>query len=123
MDVLDPGHKYLLKALDDPENCAEQILYFVKRKGDKYPGNKDAYGGTTTQEVLRALIDRAIYVNQQQPCPETTATIGLFRTAIYLLESRAKRVHGETLDVPLYNIEIEITCLTCGHIRCTKHAN
>ena len=120
MDVLDPGHEYDLNKLDGEE---KQHLVFVKRKGEKYPGNYFAYSGTTTQEVLRALIDRAMYVNQQQPCPETTATIGLFRTAIYLLESRAKRVHGEILDVPLDNIEMEITCLTCGHIRCTKHAN
>ena len=118
MDVLDPGHEYLFTPLDGGE---KQHLQFVKRIGDKYPGNDRAYWGTTTQEVLRALIDRAIYVNQQVPCPETTATIGLYRTAIYLLESRAKRVHGEVLDVPLNNIEMEITCSTCGHIRCKIH--
>lgn len=120
MDVLDPGHEYLFNSLDGGD---KQHLQFVKRNNppEKYPGNQDSYPGTTTQEVLRALIDRSIYVNQQIPCPETTATIGLFRTAIYLLESRAKRVHGETLDVPLNAIEIETTCPTCGHIRCTRH--
>jgi hypothetical protein len=62
MKVIDEDHKFDLATLDGYEPIR---LTFVKRNNppDKYPGNKDAYPGTTTQEVLRALINRSLYVN------------------------------------------------------------
>lgn len=67
MKVLDQGHKYQLDTLDGKE---PEILTFVKREGDKYPGNVGSYSGTTTQEVLRVLIDRTKYVDKQIPARE-----------------------------------------------------
>ena len=63
MRVLDPGHTYQLKILDGNLGDFETLCH-VKRIGTNYPGNiAPAYPGTTTQEVLRAEIDRLRYVN------------------------------------------------------------
>ena len=120
MRVIDPGHRYELAALDGGE---PQILQFVKRIGAKYPGNEGApCGGVTIQEVLRALINRCEYVNGQVPCAETELDINLLRGALFLLETRARRRKGETLEMPsVVGVENEPTCAKCGHIRCERH--
>lgn len=121
MKVLDPGHKYLLDSHDGGESI---LLKFVKRDSPpgKYPGNTDSYPGTLTQEVLRALIDRGEYVQNQQPCPETESFIHLMRTGLFLLESRVRRIrHQVGLDVPLQGIDSFNGCMICGHILCMNH--
>lgn len=74
------------------------MLTFVKREGSRYPGNVGHHAGTTSQEVLRALIDRAKYVNAQLPCAESEAVIGLLQSAMLLLEVRAARLKGAVID-------------------------
>lgn len=121
--VLDPGHRYELDHLDDePGNHGE--LIFVKRctPPEKYPGNVGAYPGTTSQEVLRALLDRARYVTNQFPNPETTAAIGLLEAALYLFEARARRLRGGVLAGTPESVAVEGTCSTCGHVQCGEHA-
>ncbi len=74
------------------------------------------------QEVLRALIARAIYVDQQIPDPETQEAMRLLKRAVYLLECRAKRRRGELLHPGNeLNAWLQDTCQVCGHIQCTKH--
>lgn len=96
MYVIDPGHRYLLDCLDGPTT---EHIRFVKRVGLKYPGNEGAHPGTTTQEVLRALINRSEYVNRQEPCLESEQVIGLLKTALVLLEIRASRKKGLRLHL------------------------
>lgn len=116
MQVLDPGHEYLLNCLDG-KSPWQHCLTFVKRQGAKYPGNTSAYRGTTSQEVLRALVDRARYVNNQFPCWETWLSIRLYRFIIWLYESRAARIHKRW--VPTLNMaEWGKTCNLCGHVNC-----
>lgn len=116
MKILDPGHKYLLNSLDGSHL---QELRFVKREGPGYPGNKGSYPGTTMQDVLRALIDRANYVNNQTPCAETEAAMELMRSAVVLLELRAARRHERFLDRPNINSVVKgKICEKCGHIGC-----
>jgi hypothetical protein len=118
MLVLDPGHRYRLNTLD---GFAEVVLQFVKREGKLYPGNVGTAPGTTTQEVLRACIDRLEYVNRQLPCAETEAAIGLLTSALFLLESRAARRHGRDLEATLAEIvEGKRVCKVCGHIGCLR---
>jgi len=125
MRVLDPGHRYLLDTLDafdGPEYNAPVDLTFVKRDypPDKYPGNEGHYPGVIMQEVIRALIDRLEYVNNQIPCAETEAVLALMQTSLLLLEQRANRTHGRTLDVPeLWSMSHLPTCKGCGHTQCT----
>lgn len=116
MHVVDSGHKYLLDALDGD---AVQELTFVKREGPKYPGNRGHHSGTTSQEVLRALIERSIYVNFQQPCAETESVIELLKAALYLLEVRAARTHGRVLELPMLEVMLGTgKCRGCGHVGC-----
>lgn len=122
MIVLDPGHRYELESLDGE---LRQVLQFVKRcdPPEKYPGNTSAYPGATVQEVLRALLDRLVYVNQQRPCAETEACVHLLRTALMLLEVRASRHHGTVFEaMGLREVEGMRPCPSCGHLRCAHFA-
>lgn len=103
MKILDPGHHYRLDALDGETPSA--VLQFVKRMGEGYPGNSSTYPGTTTQDVLRCLIDRAIYVNHQEGDEANIRCIDLFREAILALEVRAAHRHGFDFDSPPEDIE------------------
>jgi hypothetical protein len=132
MQVIDPGHQYVLYVLDSDQGYRENgdhgftpghngaLLTFVKREGSGYPGNVGHYPGTTMQEALRALIHRAKYVNAQIPCEETGQAIEHMRRAIELLELRAARRHGRT--PPIFKgtafVEYHPTCPKCGHIGC-----
>lgn len=112
MKVMDPGHCYKLLGLD---GIALHMLTFVKRKGPNFPGNLDAHGGTTSQEVLRALIDRAIYVNAQIPCWQTKLSIRLMMRVVWLYEHRAAKRHGRkppTVVEAVYGA----LCPKCGHV-------
>lgn len=123
MKILCPGHLYELACLDGaPEEIS--FLRFVKRVGDHYPGNESpAWPGTTMQEVIRSLIDRAGYVNRQIPCSETEAAIGLLKAALLLFEIRAARVKGRTLEVPDLDAVVSGECChQCGHVDCREHA-
>src|SRR5438132_13482748 len=126
MEIIDPGHKYMLHCLDAKANEEKEIpLQFVKRIGEHYPGNTgESYSGPIVQEVLLVLIDRIKYVNNQIMAEENESVLNSLRLAIFFLETRAKRVRGEILSFDIYDIDkIEYMkyCKQCGHIECTKH--
>lgn len=129
MKVVDPGHKYILDELDKDDGGLI-YLTFVKRIGDRYLGNSGhAYGGTYCQDVLRALIDRCKYLNNQISCPQTIRIIELLRTALYLFEYRAAEIKGELpsffrmeeIRSDLVSIEDVIACKQCGHLYPHQH--
>lgn len=122
MKVLDPGHLYRIAVFDGTDGETAERRY-VKRIGDKFPGNEPPpYAGTIMQEELRVLIDRAEYVYGQTPCAETDAGISLMKAALVLFEIRAKRVRGESLAAKNMDaiVHAEI-CSTCGHVFCGGH--
>lgn len=122
MKIIDPGHEYIIEALDGGE---PQTMRFVKRVGINYPGNTDAYGGPITQEYLRAIIHRCVYIQSQRSCAETAVIINSLRTALLAFEVRAARCRGAAIELPtLEGIEEIPTCPICGHIQCdqTRHA-
>src|SRR5271157_4800434 len=97
MRILDPGHSYVLDHID---GLGKTTLRFVKREGEGYPRNVGHHEGTTMQEVLRALIERAEYVQGQIPCPETEAAIEHMKLAVHGMELRAARRHGrDVVDI------------------------
>jgi hypothetical protein len=116
MKILEAGHVYELNVLDD---WGVECLRFVKREGANYPGNIGHHAGTTSQEVLRALINRAEYVNAQIPCWQTRLGILLMGVTIWLFEHRAAKRHNR--KVPgLYESIYGETCKTCGHVGCER---
>ena len=113
--MLDPGHRFELAALDG--DSAIQVLQFVKREGRGYPGNVGHDPGTTSQEVVRMLISRAIYVNGQIPCWQTRLSIWLYAFIIWLYEHRAAKRHKRTVPW-LHEAVYGDTCKICGHVGC-----
>jgi hypothetical protein len=123
--VVDPGHVYELEWLDgEPDTLVTvDTLTFVKREGPGYPGNVGRHSGTTIQEVLRALIDRMKYVDNQIPHLDNKRTLQSLRFAILFLEMRAAERHGRELTVnqcpELFDrIEDLPVCPKCLHIGC-----
>jgi hypothetical protein len=117
MKVIDPGHMYELTNLDGNNTTK---LTFVKREGNKYLGNVGHYEGTNLQEVMRALIDRTKYLENQIHDQRNLAVITKLRECIWLLEDRAAERHGRQFDYWPDNIELEPTCNKCGHIGCNE---
>lgn len=115
MTELDPGHEYLLDSLDGE---FLQVIRFVKREGTGYPGNVGHYSGATMQEVLRACIRRALYVNNQTPSWLTRLGIFGMRFTIWCFEKRAANRHDRKFGIIPIDIENEPKCRICGHIRC-----
>lgn len=126
MKILDPGHLYELANLDthEPGNYVERIQ-FVKRLGDKFPGNTGmATSGTIAQEVIRVLIDRLHYVNGQIENGLNYRAIGALRDALCALEMRAALARGDedaaTQIRSMAEPETEPTCKHCGHVLCAR---
>jgi len=116
MNIVDPGHRYKLTTIDGD---IDQILQFVKREGEGYPGNFGHYPGTIIQEVLRACIDRVKYVNNQIPDTRNQPVIDSLRTALYYLELRAAERHGKKLPESLNFHELELLPVgKNGHLLC-----
>lgn len=100
-------------------------LRFVKRIGDKFPGNEaPGYAGTTTQEVLRALIARTQYVDAQIPDAINAGVITHLRQAFQLLEIRAAYRRNDDAAACVILVmttpETEPVCTTCGHVLCSE---
>lgn len=124
MKAIDPGHLYELDVLDGAWPTTE--LRFVKRVGDKFPGNAEpAYGGVLSQEVIRALIDRTHYVNAQKPHHENDIAISGLRSALKAFEIRAAMERGDHsagLKIALMTEpERWPACAGCGHILCNRN--
>jgi len=120
MRIHDKGHKYQLTMYNGSHMSGDedQILTFMKREGNGYPGNEGHYAGTNIQEVLRALIDRLKYLNNQIPHDANTYAIADLRHALWELEKRAAERHKRKFDYSWYEIETHPTCSICGHIGC-----
>lgn len=125
MKELDPGHYFELYELDaDKRSVAGKIfvlphLTFVKREGEKYPGNFGHYPGTNLQEVYRAAIARHKYLDKQEPHSCNQLAIDNLRANIIALETRAAERHLRPEPVFTDEVETMPFCGKCGHIGCT----
>ena len=122
ISILDAGHTYgLLSIGKDIFQRFYQRIKFVKREGPNYPGNVGEQDGIVSQDMIRVLIDRAIYKKNQISCAETDIVIASLRTALFAYEVRAARCRGAVIDLPfLEDIEQIPTCEICGHIFCDE---
>ncbi len=125
MRIIDPGHVYLLRQLD---SLQETELRFVKRIGVNFPGNAGpAFPGTTSQEVIRELIDRTKYVDNQHQSLLNQYTVVNLREALHQYELRVAIVRDEAgryrrmIRDRKDTIENLPICLACGHIDCGRH--
>lgn len=121
MEVRDSGHFYGLDVFDGDD---VESIRFMKRTGTTYPGNETSYAGTNCQEVIRVLIDRIKYVQNQIYCPQNTTILQHLRMSLLLFEQRAAERRGRSLpsNLSIHSIETIPTCKMCGHIFCfEKH--
>ncbi len=115
MKIIDPGHIYDLQVLDHYRFGETHRLVFVKREGDKFPGNVGHYAGTNMQEVLRAIRHRLGYLNNQIPDPRNLEAMELVERTIFLLEERAAERHGRMPPTQKESV-YGSTCQVCGHV-------
>ena len=85
MKVLIPGHQYLLSNIKSDDGDRDvNILKFYNEKGT----SRDDIIGTSNQEVLRALIDRVNYLDNELPHSFNKEIIFHLRKALALHEAR-----------------------------------
>ena len=122
--VIDPGHKYELLTLDGK---LRQTLTFVKRHDPKhperFPGNKNSYPGTVIQSVVRCLINRIDYLQNQIPHKNNPAIRNYLMKILWLLEDRAAERHGYDFDYRIGDMDKMPMCKHCGHVVCKKLGN
>lgn len=124
--ILDPGHKYILLQLDTMFD-SEQILTFIKRcdleHPERFPGNTNAYPGTTMQAVIRCLIERIDYLDNQIPYENNRAIRKMFLQQLWLLEQRAAERHGYLFNITPLECYTNPMCPHCGHVICEQLDN
>lgn len=140
MKIHDPGHIFSIENYPPkeenypihPEYARESHIQFRKRIGEDYPGNTGLpYSGTTTQELLRVIIERLKYVDNQIQHKANQDTIERCQHSIFDLEMRAAERRGKEylklwiIDLYRYRsdeggIEEAKPCPICGHIFCRK---
>lgn len=105
MRCIEPGHRYVLQ--DNKSDVHANNLQFFQ---DGAINGGDNVPGTTNQEVLRALINRVAFLNEQVPNPVNYQITKHLRMALALHEMR----HIERLVDKDYPIE-EIPVKKNGH--------
>lgn len=97
MKVLEKGHIYQPnnrgKITGATMECLEQKITFI----NKEPGSE--HPGTTTQEVIRILLDRTRHCNNCLPHPNNERVIYHLRMALGLHEARALERKIEKGDI------------------------
>jgi hypothetical protein len=121
------GHSYIVNNYPydgKTVNLNTQSLNFVKKIGERFPGNEyPEQDGTNCQEIIRVLIDRCNYLYNQIPCPETERIVDRLRMDLLDFETRAARIKGVPFPacyilIPIEEIE---PCKICGHIYHHSH--
>ena len=125
MKVDDPGHGYIVDNYDSNFN-SEQIIYFMKRIGENYPGNfGPGHPGTNCQELIRVIIDRVKYLDNQIPSWHNKEVLKDLRHALLMFEDRAADRRSQKIVLSPrqeQNIEQIPACRKCGHIQCKEHS-
>lgn len=116
MKIIEAGHIYDADVFDGQ---TKQIITFMKRVGSGYPGNRgEPHAGTNCQELIRILIDRVKYLDNQIPHEQNQRILRGLRRALAGFELRAAERHNRQLQHPLAPIEDIPSCKKCGHIQC-----
>lgn len=85
MKVIEKGHIYEAKARNEftSMQCEDQKLVFINKESGR------EHNGTTTQEVIRILIDRTRHCANCMPHPNNERIVYHLRMALILHEARA----------------------------------
>jgi len=83
MQILTPGHKYLLRSF---EATTGQILQFI----EKDVAGNTINDGTTNEEVLAMLIDRCKLLGEKLPSRETSIAVTKLEEALLWFNKRTQ---------------------------------
>jgi hypothetical protein len=114
MKVIEPGHVYELAEVD---GIGSQTVRFVRRRDDNarlLSADEGLHPGILGQELLRVLINRTLYLNDEDPCQEDIEIVARLRECLRLYESRAARRTIEKMPMP----ERADACPICHHLLC-----
>lgn len=112
MKVIEPGHVYEIVNVDGD---GVQTITFVRRRGNDAEVLTDGrHEGILSQELIRVLINRTLYLNDEDPCQEDVEIVHKLRDCLRLYESRASRRTIEKLTMP----EMADACPICHHLLC-----
>lgn len=113
MKIIEPGHIYDVENVDGP---GTQRITFVRRRSHDGRLLRDAsrHAGILCQELLRVVIDRTRYLNDEDPCHEDVEIINALRGALRSFEARAARRTIEKMPMP----ELADACPICHHLLC-----
>lgn len=121
MRVIEPGHVYDLHSVDRETSLIQNTIRFVRRRDDdgKLLPEAQRNSGILSQELLRVLIDRTLYLNAEDPCSEDIEIVGKLRDCLRLFESRAARKTIEKMPMP----ERAHACPICHHLLCSHETD
>lgn len=113
MRVITPGHVYELTNVDGD---GTQVIQFVHRRAEdgRLLPERDRTEGIQSQELLRVLINRTMYLHNEQPWSENVEVVHHLRDALRIYEQRASRAAIEKLPMP----ERIAVCGDCQHMFC-----
>ena len=94
MKIVEAGHRYALKHVDSD---GYELLTFIRRNSSAIT-HESEHPGTNVQEVLRALIDRSLFLDDVIPAPETMDAVWHLRMALFSYEARAYRRKQQKLN-------------------------
>jgi hypothetical protein len=109
--IIEPGHVYSVANVDGP---GEQTIRFVRRRDEHAKLLEESEEGILSQELLRVLIDRVRYLNDEDPCAEDVEIIVRLRESLRLFETRASRRTIEKMPM----VEMADACPICHHLLC-----
>jgi len=103
MKIITPGHRYELSNFENPID--NQTLQFIEKRPSPHTSDapmETVHEGTTSEEVLRVLIDRMNHLQDKFPCRENAVVITHLETALLWLDKRtadrkARDVEGKHL--------------------------
>ena len=88
MQILTPGHKYILQNFENPNNG--QTIQFIEKVQSKEesPKFETVNDGTTNEELLAVLIDRLSFLNGKFPCRENSIVLTKLEESLMWLNKR-----------------------------------
>lgn len=113
MLVVEEGHVYEVHNVDG--DGTQRIEFVRRRDGEaRLLSLEHRSEGILSQELIRVLINRTLYLNAEAPCNENVVILDALRTALRAYESRAARRTIEKQPMP----ERSPVCPICHHMLC-----
>ena len=97
MQVIVPGHLYLLKNFED--DTTQPLQFIHKEPHPENPTNlMTVQNGTTNEELLAVLINRMKGLNDKFPCRQNALAITKLEEALFWLNNRTEERKARNVE-------------------------